>query len=273
MPAHHLTPMSLYNLGFRGYTIGGVECILPPICPVPGGVFVMGSDKAEDPQAFDAETPQYPVEVNSFSIGQHPVTVAEYACAVRAKAVREPTSEYLEPYWHWPTQLTRLSHPVVCVSWDDTIAYIRWLAKTTRQLWRLPSEAQWEKAARWDPERKVSRIYPWGDTFDKARCNTYEGGVKSTTLVGSYPPGISPCGAQDMAGNVWEWTSSLFAPYPYMRDDGREDPSSTGNRGRMQRGGSWYGSAENARPAFRLTYPSRGLNADIGFRLVLEVMP
>src|SRR5690348_8212576 len=90
-PAHHLTPMSLYNLGFRGYSIGGVECILPPVCPVPGGVFPMGSDKSRDGQAYDDETPQYPVEVDGFAIGQHPVTVAEYACAVRANAVREPS--------------------------------------------------------------------------------------------------------------------------------------------------------------------------------------
>ncbi len=85
-PAHHLTPMPLYNLGFRGYTIGGVECILPPLCPVPAGVFTMGSDKSRDREAQDRETPQYPVQVDAFAIGQHPVTVAEYSCAVRSKA-------------------------------------------------------------------------------------------------------------------------------------------------------------------------------------------
>ncbi len=89
-PALHLTPMPLYNLGFRGYSVNGVECILPPLCPVPAGIFTMGSDKSHDKEAYDNETPQYPVEVDAFAIGQHPVTVAEYACAVRAKAVREP---------------------------------------------------------------------------------------------------------------------------------------------------------------------------------------
>ena len=87
--------MSLYNLGFRGYSVNGVECILPPLCPVPAGIFTMGSDKSRDKEAYDNETPQYPVEVDAFAIGQHPVTVAEYACAVRAKAVREPpTSDF-----------------------------------------------------------------------------------------------------------------------------------------------------------------------------------
>ena len=79
--------MSRYNLGFRGYMIG-VECILPPVCPVPGGTFTMGSDKTRDKKATDDEMPQYPIEVSSFSIGQHPVTVAASACAVRAKVVR-----------------------------------------------------------------------------------------------------------------------------------------------------------------------------------------
>ncbi len=132
-PAHHLTPMPLYNLGFRGYTIGGIECILPPLCPVPGGVFTMGSDKSRDKEAQDRETPQYPVEVDSFAIGQHPVTVAEYACAVRAKVVREPPQYESGGNKYgpdWVTQHTHPDHPVVCVSWDDAIAYLKWLAKT-----------------------------------------------------------------------------------------------------------------------------------------------
>ncbi len=121
-PAHHLTPMPLYTLGFRGYTIAGVECILPPICPVPGSVFTMGSDKTRDKEARDNETPQYPVEVDAFAIGQHPVTVAEYACAVRAKAVREPHDNGNIDV-DWAKQQTHPDHPVVCVSWNDALAY------------------------------------------------------------------------------------------------------------------------------------------------------
>ena len=142
-PALHLTPMPLYNLGFRGYSVNGVECILPPICPVPAGVFTMGSDKSRDKQAHDDETPQYPVEVDAFAIGQHPVTVAEYACAVRANAVREPPAfEGRNVKKDWATQQTHPDHPVICVSWKDSLAYVRWLAKVTRQGWRLPSEAE-----------------------------------------------------------------------------------------------------------------------------------
>ncbi|MGH2515456.1 MAG: SUMF1/EgtB/PvdO family nonheme iron enzyme, partial [Ktedonobacterales bacterium] len=145
-PAYHLTPASLYSLGFRGWNVHGVECVLPPICPVPGGVFTMGSDKTHDERADDDEMPQYPVPVGDFSIGQHPVTVAEYVCAVRAGAVREPPQwEYQKWKTDWQTQLTRLDHPVVCVSWQDAGAYIRWLGDATGQPWRLPTEAEWEK--------------------------------------------------------------------------------------------------------------------------------
>ena len=240
--ALHLTPMPLYNLGFRGYSVNGVECILPPICPVPAGVFTMGSDKSRDKQARVNETPQFPVGVDVFAIGQHPVTVAEYDCAVRANAVREPPESL--PI-DWATQQSHSDHPVVCVSWKDALAYVRWLAKVTGQPWRLPSEAEWEKAARGTD----GRIYPWGDTFDKARCNTSESGINTTTPIGHYPNGESPYHVQDMTGNVWEWTSSLFKPHPYRKNDGRENLGSTGNR--VLRGGSCYDYAINARAAFR----------------------
>jgi Sulfatase-modifying factor enzyme 1/TIR domain len=131
-PAHHLTPMPLYNLGFRGYSIGGVECILPPLCPIPAGVFTMGSDTSRDNQAYDDEIPQYPVEVDGFAIGQHPVTVAEYACAVGSKAVREPPKGDLDVDVDWAQQQSQPDHPVVCVSWNDAMAYVVWLAKLTQ---------------------------------------------------------------------------------------------------------------------------------------------
>ncbi|WIG58618.1 MAG: protein of unknown function DUF323 [Ktedonobacterales bacterium] len=245
-PALHLTPTSLYNLGFRGYSVRGVECVLPPLCPVPGGIFTMGSDKTKDPQAQDREMPQYPVEVGSFAIGQHPVTVAEYACAVRAKVVREPPAfEYGGKKTDWQTQLKQPDHPAICVSWQDAVAYLRWLAGVTGQPWRLPSEAEWEKAAR----GADGRLYPWGNTFDKARCNTSESGIGTTTPVGRYPTGASPYSAQDMAGNVWEWVSSLYKSYPYNKADGREDQKSTDNR--VLRGGSWADVSRLARAADR----------------------
>ncbi len=258
-PALHLTPSTLYTLGFRGYRVGGVELVLPPLCPVPAGIFTMGSDKARDKEVDDDETSQYPVAVGAFAIGQHPVTVAEYACAVRAGAVREPPEGYGGTTWQ--QQRTRLDHPVVCISLQDAVAYATWLAERTGQPWRLPSEAEWEKAARGTD----GRIYPWGDTFDKARCNTDASGIGTTTPLGTYPSGASPCGAQDLAGNVWEWTSSLYKPYPYIASDGREDCDSTENR--VLRGGSWGNYPRYARAAFRLSYRPGYFGINCGFRL------
>jgi formylglycine-generating enzyme required for sulfatase activity len=264
--AYHLTPMRLYNLGYRGYSVNGVECILPPICPVPAGVFTMGSDKNFDEQAYDDETPQYPVEVDGFAIGQHPVTVAEYACAVRANAVREPPLwEYRDWKVDWVKQRLHFDHPVVCVSWNEACVYTSWLAKVVGQPWRLPTEAEWEKAARGSD----GRTYPWGDRFDTSCCNTAEIDIGATTAVGSYPSGESLYHAQDTAGNVWEWTSSLYVPYPYRKSDGRENLDSI-DENRVLRGGSWVDSSRSARVAYRSgSRPGYFSVGDVGFRLAL----
>jgi formylglycine-generating enzyme required for sulfatase activity len=262
VPVLHLKPMPLYNLGFRGYSIGGVECILPPICPVPAGVFTMGSDKARDKQAKDDETLQYLVEVGDFAMGQHPVTRAEYACAVRAYAVREPqTMEFGNYKVAWQDQQKHPDFPLVFVSWGEARFYCAWLARLTGQPWRLPSEAEWEKAAR----GADGRIYPWGDTFGETLCNTSWRGVQMHTPVGHYPKGKSPYGVQDMVGNVWEWTSSLYRPYPYRNNDGREDFDSTNNR--VLRGAQINGDVRVARRlGIRPDYPMYyGIGA--GFRL------
>jgi formylglycine-generating enzyme required for sulfatase activity len=263
-PALHLTPKTLYDLGFAGRDINGVEIVLPPTCPVPAGPFIMGSDKARDPQATDDETPQYMIETGAFSIGTFPVTVAEYACAVRVKAVPEPHE--VKSGGDWATQPKRLEHPVVNVSWKDAVDYAAWLARTTGQLWRLPTEAEWEKVARGTD----GRLYPWGDSFDMSRCNTNESKIGTTTPVGAYPGGASPYGAQDLAGNVWEWTSSLFRPYPYRQNDGRERLDSTEHC--VVRGGSWYVDATYARAARRgVGWPDSLFDA--GFRVAASRRP
>ena len=264
------TPARLAALGFAARRVNGVEIILPPLCDVPAGDFLMGSDPQQDKDAFDDEQPQYVIPLpHAFQIARHPVTVAEYTCFVRAGQPAPPDGTF-RPIT-WDEQLKRHDHPVVCVSWRDAVAYASWLAKTTGQPWRLPTEAEWEKAARWDAANRHSRIYPWGDAFDKVRCNTSESGKGGTTPVGSYPSGASPCGAQEMAGNVWEWTSSAFKSYPYDASDGRERADSTDNR--VLRGGSW-GSVVGlpARPAAAATFPiTRG--GIIGFRVARSLAP
>lgn len=267
----YLTPTTLDNLGFRGYTLGsgnGTKCLLPPICPVDSSsqgtfVFTMGSDRNRDPHARKSEMPQYPIEVDAFAIGQHPVTVAEYKCAVDVGAVRKPKRVRLSTKMNWEKQLDHLDHPVVGVSWDDAIAYAAWLAEITRQPWRLPTEAEWEKAARGTD----GRIFPWGgDTFDATRCNVRESIIGRTTVVGKYPSGESPFHVQDMAGNVWEWTTSLYMPYPYIFGDGRQNLRVRGNR--VVRGGSWFDYGKFARVAQRVETKPDHASSGLGFRLV-----
>ncbi len=138
--------------------------------------------------------------------------------------------------------------PVVGVSWYEAVAYCQWLSAKTSWTYRLPTEAEWEKAARGTDGRR----YPWGSDWDTTKCNNSEKGPKRTTPVGEYSPGgDSPYGVGDMAGQVWEWCSTRWgSQYPYQHD-GREDMD--GEEPRILRGGSFYESnpAGASRCAFR----------------------
>ena len=188
---------------------------------VPAGEFLMGSDPKVDKDACDDEQPQHQLFLPEFYIGKVPVTNAQYAGFVKATHRKAPD--------HWEKGAIpagKAEHPVVNVSWQDAVDFCRWLSEATRRSFRLPSEAEWEKAARGTD----GRIYPWGNQApDEKRCN-FGMKVGDTTPVGKYPDGASPCGALDMAGNVWEWTSSVYKPYPYAPNDGREDPGSRAAR-------------------------------------------
>ena len=251
-------PPRLVQLGYKGWRTGDVEFIVPPLAPVPAGPFQMGSD--ED----DNEHPAHVVTLPLYAIATFPVLVAEYACFVRTGHRLPPDVGRIT----WSTQFSRLDHPVVSVSWDDAMAYATWLSHMTGEPWRVATEAEWEKAARWDPAARTSRTYPWGDAFDSTRCDTRESGLGATTPAGTYPNGASPCGAQDMAGNVREWTSTRFQAYPYDAHDGRERGDIAGER--VQRGGSWFGFASDARAAFRDWHAPDEVSSVVGFRLALS---
>ncbi|HST90126.1 MAG TPA: SUMF1/EgtB/PvdO family nonheme iron enzyme, partial [Ktedonobacterales bacterium] len=242
-------PQRLTDLGFSARQERDVAYILPPLCPVPAGPFLMGEDKQ-----------QHTITLPAYQIARYPLTVAEYACFVRAGHNAPEKGAY---GIDWNTQLQRLEHPVTSVTWHDAVAYAAWLAQQTGQPWRLPSEAEWEKAARGTD----GRLYPWGNTFDAARANTSESGKRATTPVGTYPTGASPYGAGDLAGNVWEWTTTIFKPYPYRQNDGREDLKSTDNR--VPRGGSWSNGSTYARAAYRGHLRPGNRNDGIGFRVAL----
>jgi formylglycine-generating enzyme required for sulfatase activity len=164
--------------------------------------------------------------------------------------------------------LGKANHPVVYVTWHDAVEFCDWLKAETGQPFRLPTEAEWEKAARGVDRR----IYPWGDdppTED--RCN-FDHNVGDTTPIGRYSPqGDSPYGCADMAGNVWEWCQSLYRPYPYQEGDGREALDT--ERRRVVRGGSFGDFGRNVRCAYRLNSRPSYRNGYLGFRCVVAPVP
>jgi formylglycine-generating enzyme required for sulfatase activity len=224
---------------------------------VPAGEFLMGSVMAKDKDADDDELPHHRVHVSEFHIGQYPVTNHQYQAFIRATGHEAPH--------HWDDGTIPRSednHPVANVSWHDAVAFCDWLSRETKQPFRLPTEAEWEKAARGTD----GRIYPWGDDPpDKDRCN-FRRKAGGTTTIGRYSPqGDSPYGCADMAGNVWEWCQSLYRPYPYHAGDGREDLDAGGMR--VQRGGSWWNSAPAVRCACRIRPYPGPWTTYVGFRV------
>ena len=221
---------------------------LDALVEVPAGPFRMGDDRDSDAR------PQHEVSLAAFRIGKYPVTVGQFRYFVEESGHQPDTSRCLEGV---------TNHPVVNVTWHDAQAYCAWLTGAWRaagkigagEVVRLPTEAQWEKAARGTD----GRTYPWGDEWDAGKCNTYETGLGGTSPVGMFPGGASSYGALDMAGNVWEWTSSLRGKdlvnpqfkYPYRADGGREDLTAGVDIARVLRGGSFYYSQDGARCAYR----------------------
>ena len=230
-----------------GTRIGGMEMML-----VPAGCFMMGSEDGSDNER--------PVHQQCFDepywIGRYEVTNAQYQQCVRAGACDPPKSGY-------GTVFYEADHPVVGVSWFNARQYVWWLSDTSDEAFRLPTEAEWEYAAR-GPD---SLVYPWGDDF--VADNVVYGGNSDahTQTVGSKPSGASWIGALDMSGNVWEWTSTIYRDYPYHVTDGRED---TGDEDavRVLRGGSWNLNQDRARAAYRLrSIPDVRIDS-VGFRVV-----
>jgi formylglycine-generating enzyme required for sulfatase activity len=266
----------------------------PPTVRIPSGVFWMGSGEelamahwyggegefavdilkeVLEKELYPDECPQHQVYLLEYRIGRFPVTNQEYQAFI--DATRHP------PPRHWKRGHFRKgkeNHPVVWVGYDDAVAYCDWLTKETKRRYRLPTEAEWEKAARGTDRR----IYPWGNEWDPSRLNSEEGGKASssrgpastarrlrdtvqsvlgavsegrTTRVGQFSPsGDSPYGVADMAGNVWEWCEDWYDAEAYKDRKGKDvsDPLVTKeSEFRVQRGGSFRDSKDNARCAFR----------------------
>jgi serine/threonine protein kinase len=245
----------------------------PEMIPIPAGEFLMGSDPSVDEDAWDEEQPQRTLYLPDYHLSKTPVTNAQYAVFVQATGHRQPD--------HWKGTFRKGrnpprgkgDHPVVNVSWHDAVAYCRWLAEVTGRPYCLPSEAEWEKSARGSD----GRIYPWGNRWEAKQCNSEEGGKGDITPVGIYPQGASPYGLLDMAGNVLEWTRSLWGEdweepsfkYPYDPTDGREDLDAPGGVLRVLRGGSFYLNVKYARCAARIRLIPNYFGMSSGFRVLV----
>jgi len=245
------------------------EILGQPMVWVPSGPFWMGSGRRRDSQASDDELPQHEVTLPGYWIGRYPVTVAQFQAFVEASGHRPGDPRSLKG----PDD-----HPVAWVTWYDALAFCRWLSERVGIPVMLPSEAEWEKAARGTD----GRIYPWGDEPpDKGRCS-FENHVRGTTPVGRYSPqGDSPYGCADMAGNVWEWTRSLWGEdlrkpdfkYPYDPEDGRENLGTGRDVRRVLRGGAFLDEDRRVRCAARLRLDPNRRYGDFGFRVVAARAP
>ena len=165
-----------------------------------------------------------------------------------------------EPFLWRDSRFNALTQPVVGVNWYEVSAYAAWLARVTGTSYRLPTEAEWEWAAR----RNVRR-YAWDGNWDPARCNSSESRLGQPSPVGVYPHGATPDGLHDLSGNVYEWTATLYRPYHYDPTDGREDPLAEGIR--VIRGGSWYVNRTNVRCAYRIRNNPRDRINNLGYRI------
>lgn len=229
---------------------------------VPAGEFIMGSDKGDS----DGR-PQRLIYLDGFEIDRYEVTNIQYARFLIATD-REPPNNwpgrYLHliphelPEWHGTAYPSGQGmHPVVAVSWRDADDYCNWSGK------RLPTEAEWEKAARGTD----GRAFPWGDAWGSEIANTRMSGVGFTQPVGSYPAGASPYGALDMAGNVWEWVADLYDREYYSYAPARNPQGPTDGWGeRILRGGAWDSWPAQARTSYRNATHFFGPNLRVGFR-------
>ena len=289
-------------------------------CYVPEGSFILGSNKEEDSDAYEDESPQEELTLPAFYISRFPVTNGQFRGFVEAGGY-EAKEYWTDDGWEWKNEKDVLgprvfdspynlpNHPVVGVSWYETLAFTRWLDGVWKEQGvlpegvevKLPSEAQWEKAARGGlvipvgpmilsikelskhiPALKDNlnpkHIYPWGDKPDTNCANYSDTGIGATSAVGCFPAGASPYGCEEMSGNVWEWTRSNWGKnwskpdfkYPDKTDDGRENLNASKEVSRVLRGGCFYLNHPDMRCAYRYGSDPDIRHYCIGFRLVFS---
>ncbi len=220
---------------------------------IPAGEFLMGSNPIEPVTSYPDESPQHQIDLEEFFISVKPITNAQYQKFVESTGYKKPG--------HWiggEVPAKKREHPVTYIDWEDANAFANWCGAS------LPSEAQWEKSARGSD----GRLFPWGDEKPTNQDANFGNGIGDTTEVGIYKSGESIFGVLDLAGNVWEWTSSMHSAYPYNSNDGREDVNAWGAR--VVRGGNYLSAAKNIRCADRHSIYPTARDIYIGFRVATK---
>ena len=305
---------ALAKLGDPRRGVGTAHPALPDILwvEIPAGPFLMGEEKEQHPVTLPTYyIARYPVTQTQFATFVQAGGYAEARYWPEAQAAgvwregkvkgrwddepRIGPEPFSEPY-NLP------NHPVVGVTWYEALAFGRWVEEPLQvessklPVWqagqvvevdfgpgaltvRLPSEAEWEKAAAWVPpsvspgggeaEGGRKRRYPWGDKADPERANYDQTGIGTTSAVGAFPDGVSAYGVEEMSGNVWEWTRSRYKEYPYQADDGREDATGGDDVSRVLRGGAFSYNVVDARCAYRDRSNPYFHSGDVGFRVVV----
>jgi len=237
---------------------------------VPAGEFLMGAtDRNSD------EKPPHKVTLNAYWIDQTEVSNRQFQQFVQSAGYQTdaekkgssvlyngsswedtPGVNWKQPTGPGSSLSGRLEHPVIHVSWNDAKAYCAWAGRS------LPSEAQWEKAARGTD----GRTYPWGEQEPNANLANFAMNIKDTTAVGQYPKGASPYGALDMAGNVWEWGADWYGETYYVSSPASNPPGPTSGTDKVLRGGSWVINAYYLRVAYRYNIDPTYRYDSVGFR-------
>ncbi|MFB0533674.1 MAG: formylglycine-generating enzyme family protein [Anaerolineae bacterium] len=229
----------------------GAEAPTAPPVPemmveIPAGEFTMGNDGGDDD-----EKPAHTVTLEAFEIDVFEVTNADFARFVEETGYQTEAEKAGEMGWRAYAE-GKDNYPVVKVTWNDADAYCRWAGK------RLPTEVEWEKAARGEE----GFIYPWGNEWDPAKVNAKESGFRGTVAVGSFAEGASPYGVFDMAGNVWEWMADWYQAYP----DSTYQSEYFGEKFKVTRGGGWFQEANLVTTFNRSATDPSAANDDLGFR-------
>ena len=257
-----LTPTPSAGLSIEPTMVSPVDGMVQ--VHVPAGVFLMGSAES-DADAWGHKSPQHEVYLDAFWIDRTEVTNGMYARCVDAGACQPPIVISGLGSWTRSSYYGNASYtdyPVIYVDWHQAEAYCAWTGR------RLPTEAEWEKAAR----GVDGRSYPWGEGIDCARAN-FTGCEGDTTRAGSYPAGASPYGALDMAGNVWEWVEDWYGS-DYYTQSPRENPAGpSSGETRVSRGGAWDYIPEFLRAAARLESDPTSYLFDLGFRCARGTSP